>query len=366
MSCHAQATRAERTIKVPRLEWDGASLRNQNTRCNNVLPLRGPQTPAHMYSEYTERYWATLAQLGRHEGSRFRIMVHDVRIVLQRLATASSFALDSGGVSAHSNVKVLPVLVQMGYHSLGNVNADTSSATWRQASASLAKHLAKHVPKHLNRSPAQSAVSASPPPAATGVDGADYYAVAALWFPNKWRKHKSSLLLAMLVQALRAARIPMDTERWWEADGGSAVLEACRLPITLMALLVRMHEIVHAPRAAGAAPDSSEASLWAAEAEVVEDKLRQDDVSLINQCDQLVDFYQDELAVSESISELLDVGGLLQDISPPGDVDGFLEAVASAATSPASGLGAAAVSASYLDDTPSSPVASASPQRGSA
>ena len=40
MTCHLQATRAERCLKVPRLEWDGASLRNQNTKCNNLLPVR--------------------------------------------------------------------------------------------------------------------------------------------------------------------------------------------------------------------------------------------------------------------------------------------------------------------------------------
>ena len=76
--------------------------------------VRGPQTPAHMYSEYTELYWANISQLGRHEGSRFRMMVHDTRLLLQRLAMGASFATDSGGGSAHSNVKLLPFLMQMG------------------------------------------------------------------------------------------------------------------------------------------------------------------------------------------------------------------------------------------------------------
>jgi len=365
MSCHAHATRAERSIKVPRLEWDGASMRNQNTRCNNLLPFRGPSTPAHMYSEYTERYWATLAQLGRHEGSRFRIMVHDVRILLERLATASSFSHDSGGGSAHSNVKLLPFLVQMGYQCLGDVTTDTSSSTWRQASGSLGKHLAqvaKLIPKHGQRSPAQ-AVSFASPGGTTGADGPNYYAVAALWFPNKWRKNKRVLLLGMVAQALCAARIKTDTERWWEADGGSAVLEACRVPLSLMALLVRMHQILHASQPPSTAAESSEAvseaSLWAIEAEVLQDKIRKDDVKLMNLCDELVDFYQDELAVSESIGELLDVGDLLQDI---GDVDEFMQAAAASAATSAP-VGGGHVSASYLDDTPAS--ATVSPERGS-
>jgi hypothetical protein len=343
MSCHAQATRAERNLKVPRLEWDGASLRNQNTRCNNLLPVRGPQTPAHMYSEYTERYWTNVGQLGRHEGSRFRMMVHDVRLLLQRLATGSSFSVDSGGGSARSNVKVLPFLVQMGYQCLG----DASTSTWRQASSAVAKHLTRWAPASAAASPGSSNSAAS------GVDGPDYYAVATLWFPAKWRANKSALLLSMVVHALRAARIPTDAERWWEADGGSAVLEACRLPITLMCLLARLHNILHTPApAAGDRGDSSEA-------DAVQEKLRNEDVDLMHLCDQLVDFYQDELAVSESIVELLDVGELLQDISPPGDVDGFLQAAA-AATSSLPGVG------THLHDTGGPSSSPSSPERGSA
>ena len=49
-----------------------------------------------MYAEYSERYWANIGQLGRHEGSRFRMMVHDLRMLLQRLAAGASFSVDSG------------------------------------------------------------------------------------------------------------------------------------------------------------------------------------------------------------------------------------------------------------------------------
>jgi hypothetical protein len=45
------------------------------------------QTPAHMYSEHTERYWSNINQVCRHEGSRFRMVAHDVRLLLLRLAS---------------------------------------------------------------------------------------------------------------------------------------------------------------------------------------------------------------------------------------------------------------------------------------
>jgi len=152
-----------------------------------------------------------------------------------------------------------------------------------------------------------------------GVDGADYYAVSTLWFPAKWRSSKSSLLLAMVAQALEASRLAVDAERWWEGDAGAAALEVCRLPITLMALLARMHDILGTPASVTAVRDSSaDAGAWTAEASAVQERLRNEDVHVMHLCDKLADLYADELAVSESIAELLDVGELLQVMSPPG------------------------------------------------
>ena len=43
-SCHRDATRAERSMRQPKEEWDGATLRNNQTKCNNLFPMQGPQT----------------------------------------------------------------------------------------------------------------------------------------------------------------------------------------------------------------------------------------------------------------------------------------------------------------------------------
>jgi hypothetical protein len=272
-------------------------------------------------------------------------MVHDVRLLLQRLSTSSSFSVDSGGGSAHSNVKLLPFLVQMGYHCLG----DASTSVWRQASSGITKHITRSLPQQQPSSPAPAAAS-SPPAAGSAsavVDGPDYYAVSAIWFPAKWRRHKLALLHAMLAHALRAAQISTDGERWWDADGGAAVLAACRVPLTMMALLERLQQILNSKvgiGGTGAGSGSSsgggerdgggsgEASSWAAEAEVVQERVRKEQVELMEQCDELVDFFQDELAVSESVSEMLDVGQLLDILSPPGDVGALFEAAAATAS----------------------------------
>jgi hypothetical protein len=219
------------------------------------------------------------------------------------------------------------------------------------------------------------------------VDGADYHAVATLWFPDKWRSNRGVLLVAMMAQALRAARVSVDVERWWEADVASQALalQVCRVPITMMAFLSRMHAMLHAPHAPVAAGESETASqvsassalpdaqknssqdmrvwdtmVWTLEASAAQDKLRNAHADLMGLCDDLVDLYKDELAVSESMVELLDVGELLHDISPPGDVEALLAAASSAASALGAGI-------HLLDASLSSPVSSpAAPNRGSA
>ena len=38
-ACHAAARRADIALRTPKREWEGASLRNSETLCNNLLPV---------------------------------------------------------------------------------------------------------------------------------------------------------------------------------------------------------------------------------------------------------------------------------------------------------------------------------------
>jgi hypothetical protein len=191
----------------------------------------------------------------------------------------------------------------MGYQCLG----DTSTSTWRQASSSLAKHLARSVPPTTAGAPGSGAGHG--PAGAAGADGADFFAVATLWFPAKWRAHKGALLLAVVAQGLRAAHVAADAG----GEGGAGVeeasmLAACRSGITLFALLARLHAILNkgsssVAESAGAgvggdgSNDSSsssvEASRWAMEAEVAQEMIRGEHLALMESCDELVEFTQE-------------------------------------------------------------------------
>jgi hypothetical protein len=54
-SCHREASRAERTMKQPKEEWEGATLRNSQTKCNNLFPLWGASVSEEAYAVYVEQ-----------------------------------------------------------------------------------------------------------------------------------------------------------------------------------------------------------------------------------------------------------------------------------------------------------------------
>ena len=42
-SCHQAARQADSALRAPKREWEGATLRNGETLCNNLLPLKAAE-----------------------------------------------------------------------------------------------------------------------------------------------------------------------------------------------------------------------------------------------------------------------------------------------------------------------------------
>ncbi|XP_027153889.1 auxin transport protein BIG [Coffea eugenioides] len=116
--CHQEAKRADAALKNPKKEWDGAALRNNETLCNNLFPLRGPSVPMSQYTRYVDQYWDYLNALGRADGSRLRLLTYDIVLMLARFATGASFSADSRGGGKESNSLFLPFMIQMARHFL--------------------------------------------------------------------------------------------------------------------------------------------------------------------------------------------------------------------------------------------------------
>ncbi|KAF3783370.1 Auxin transport protein [Nymphaea thermarum] len=128
--CHQEAKRADAALKNPKKEWEGAALRNNETLCNCIFPLRGPLVPLTQYMRYLDQFWDNLNALGRAEGSRLRLLSYDIVLMLARFATGASFSTDSKGGGRESNSRLLPFMIQMARHLLdqgGAYQKDTIS-----------------------------------------------------------------------------------------------------------------------------------------------------------------------------------------------------------------------------------------------
>lgn len=63
LACHHEAARADRSMRVPKTEWEGATLRNSRVACNSLLPLRSPTTSCERYQTGLDRHMANLAEV---------------------------------------------------------------------------------------------------------------------------------------------------------------------------------------------------------------------------------------------------------------------------------------------------------------
>ncbi|CAH9092629.1 unnamed protein product [Cuscuta epithymum] len=135
--CHQEAKRADAALKNPKREWDGAALRNNETLCNNLFPLRGASVPMGQYVRFVDQYWEYLNALGRADGNRLRLLTYDIVLMLARFATGASFSADSRGGGKESNARFLPFMIQMAHHLLDH------DSTLRQSMAkSISSYLA--------------------------------------------------------------------------------------------------------------------------------------------------------------------------------------------------------------------------------
>lgn len=131
LTCHKEAARIDRSSR--RDEWDGASLRNSQTRCNNMFPIRPPasikletdgELPSNIkaakvsYSTAVEGYFKRLASLGRVSIPQSKAVLYDLGRSLLRFADGRStvFSEYSHGGGAHSNASFIPHLVQLAIH----------------------------------------------------------------------------------------------------------------------------------------------------------------------------------------------------------------------------------------------------------
>jgi hypothetical protein len=136
-SCHAKARSADRNhprapksksltgcidcTVVPRAdsicvlfvtgEWEGASLRNSRVACNAILPLVSSKSSKvsliAVDMALTEHQTAIANHLGQRPKSMLWVVLHDIRLLLLRMAYGEALNADCGGGSLSSNAALL-------------------------------------------------------------------------------------------------------------------------------------------------------------------------------------------------------------------------------------------------------------------
>lgn len=133
LSCHKEAARVDRTSR--RDEWDGAFLRNSQTKCNNMFPVRPPvccvldksgvdevalRQAKMSFKSAVDSYTSRLSSLGRSSVGQSKAVTYDIGRSLLRFAEgkASAFSEHSKGGGAHSNACLLPSMIGLGIYML--------------------------------------------------------------------------------------------------------------------------------------------------------------------------------------------------------------------------------------------------------
>ncbi|KAF8012749.1 hypothetical protein BT93_I0796 [Corymbia citriodora subsp. variegata] len=184
--CHQEAKRADAALRNPKKEWEGATLRNNESLCNSLFPLRGPCVPLAQYVRYVDHYWDNLNSLGRADGNRLRLITYDIVLMLARFATGASFSADSRGGGRESNSRFLPFMIQMARHLLD------------EGSSSQCQTMAKAVSTYLSSSTAESRPSTPPGMHASGgtEDTVQFMMVTSLLSESyeSWSQHRRTFL----------------------------------------------------------------------------------------------------------------------------------------------------------------------------
>ena len=77
LSCHLDAVKADRALKPPKSEWEGAMLRNSRASCNSLLPLYNPTVHKMSFLGAVDRHFGTVSSFGDQSMSRFGQIMHD-------------------------------------------------------------------------------------------------------------------------------------------------------------------------------------------------------------------------------------------------------------------------------------------------
>ena len=112
MQCHREAARAEKAMKKPKTEWEGATIRNQHTKCNNWYPICGPQILRHDYAGGVQWMFSSYPAVE----NRLCNEIHNLKLLIDKFCYEESFSKESKGGGPEHNMQAIPYILQLIYY----------------------------------------------------------------------------------------------------------------------------------------------------------------------------------------------------------------------------------------------------------
>jgi E3 ubiquitin-protein ligase UBR4 len=119
--CHKKAVVAKRS----RDEWETSFLHNNNTRCNALLPLWGPEVTESDFSTQMARFNESVRD-ATGVSPDVTWIIHNIKLTLHRFTTNGKFYLDAGGGGPESNMKFLPHLIHYILYTTNTLKSQSS------------------------------------------------------------------------------------------------------------------------------------------------------------------------------------------------------------------------------------------------
>jgi E3 ubiquitin-protein ligase UBR4 len=213
-SCHNRARQVDRNHpKAPKSEWEGATLRNSRVKCNVIMPLvtsRSSQVPlVAVDAALTEHQTAISNLLGARPKSMLWNVLHDVRLLLLRMAYGESLNTDCGGGSLLSNCQLVfhQLLMADMFEKDAQVDAPETAQHARHLSAGfLAASAITHSPDYSKRS--QSLLHRGM------ADSSTMASLTCILFHNTRHDYHSGAAAASTVTSLDDNESPHPKRRW--------------------------------------------------------------------------------------------------------------------------------------------------------
>ncbi|CAN1826681.1 Auxin transport protein BIG [Linum perenne] len=321
--CHQEAKRADAALKNPKKEWEGATLRNNESLCNSLFPIRGPMVPLAQYTRYVDQFWDNLNALGRADGSRLRLLTYDIVLMLARFATGASFSAESRGGGRESNSRFLPFMIQMARY------------LFEQGSPSQRRNMAKSISSYIDSPPSESKSSVLVAQPAMGTEETvQFMMVNSLLSESykSWLQHRRAFLQRGIYHAYmqhthgrsstEAGSSSSSRSPTTETDGRDELLSIIRPMLVYTGLIEQLQQFLKVKKGSSAQLSQREGSTGENEMEdwelVMKERLLKVR-EMVGFSKELVSWLE-EMNSASDLQEAFDIIGVLPDVLSGGTV----------------------------------------------